>query len=324
MSEKAKLDSPNNSDSGKLGGDSTGDTTTAGATGDPGTVGTGDDGGGNGGGGDNSINSDRSDDVSQPGTEDSASGTDSSSTPRGRKTNIFGFGRTASPSFSAKQPLSDEERREKDRLRKQAERARNRAERGEPQPDTRAGNSGESEEGSEESGESSEEGSQHSYEVPPRRINYNDILEGADIDDSGMPKGIIAGTFKALFALPAMAGHGDFWRISDKDAKDLADGLSNALATMPKQSKAKYEKYLKNYFPWIMLLGALALLLEERVVETFRRKKEAEQFANQGHVFNEGVFGAGRQDGGGTAQEATDAERRNSKKAYYNRIFRNY
>lgn len=264
--------------------------------------------------GGDSLNSDRNNDASR-------SDEQAKQVAGSYRTNTFGFGGSQNNSDRNREQtnrsgkLTDEQKRERDRERKRAERERKRAER-DGRNDSGNSDDRENDETDRESTETTE--NEPIQEDSPRRVKYSKVIDDLDLDDSGMPKGVIAGAFRTLFSLGVMGGLGEHWYISERDSKDLAEGLVSALGTLPKASKIKYEKYLKNYFPWLMFGGAMALLVEERLTKTLEIKRMEREIASQQSVFDQENFTSSN---GGFSQNASQTGSRNSAKTIVNSFY---
>jgi hypothetical protein len=104
--------------------------------------------------------------------------------------------------------------------------------------------------------------------------------------------------WKSSFAIPAIAGYGDHWRLQELEAAELAEQTEATLANLPGKASAKILKLLQTWSPAIALCTSVAMLAGARIMETrrlyalARQADEARRTADAGPNGGRGPLGA--------------------------------
>jgi len=76
--------------------------------------------------------------------------------------------------------------------------------------------------------------------------------------------------WKSTFAVPAIAGYGDHWKLAEVEAAELAEQTEALLAGMPGKTAKWVLQFLQTWSPAIALVTSVAMLTGVRVAETRR------------------------------------------------------
>jgi hypothetical protein len=76
--------------------------------------------------------------------------------------------------------------------------------------------------------------------------------------------------WKSTFAVPAIAGYGEHWKLAEVEAAELAEQTEALLAGMPGKTAKWVLQFLQTWSPAIALVTSVAMLTGVRVAETRR------------------------------------------------------
>ena len=76
--------------------------------------------------------------------------------------------------------------------------------------------------------------------------------------------------WKSTYAIPAIAGYGEHWKLQEVEAAELAEQTEAMLATMPGKTSKWLLQFLNTWSPAIALVTSVAMLTGVRIAETRR------------------------------------------------------